>query len=73
MYYTDRLMLAREKRGMTQTELAKELGIKQQQYARYEKGVNIMPITYLPKICLILNISADYIVGLIDEMKPSKK
>lgn len=73
MYYTDRLMLAREKRGMTQTELAKELGIKQQQYARYEKGVNIMPVTYLHDICVILNISADFIVGLTDEIKPLKK
>lgn len=72
MYYTERLMLAREKRGMTQTNLAKNIGIKQQQYARYEKGVNIMPITYLYKICVILNISADYIIGLTDEMKPYK-
>ena len=46
MYYTDRLELAREARNVTQAKLAQALGIKQQQYARYEKGINVMPITY---------------------------
>ena len=45
-------------------EMAEKLGIKQQQYARYEKGINVMPITYLKPICEILNVSADYILGL---------
>ena len=53
---------------MTQKEMAEALGIKQQQYARYEKGINIMPITYLPMICKFLNVSSDYILGLTDEM-----
>lgn len=73
MYYTERLVLAREKRNITQKELSDALGIKQQQYARYEKGVNIMPITYLSKICVVLDISADYIIGLTNEMKSYKK
>ena len=44
--------------------MANFLGIKQQQYSRYEKGINIMLVTYLPKICKKLNVSADYILGL---------
>lgn len=67
-YYNERLMLAREKRGLTQKKLSYRLGLKQQQYARYEKGINIMPVTYLYNICIVLNISADYILGLSDEM-----
>ena len=55
MYYTERLVIAREKMGLTQKKLSEKLGIKQQQYARYEKGINIMPITYLKNICIILN------------------
>ncbi len=70
--YTERLLLAREKRGMSQKELSEIIGIKQQQYARYEKGINIMPITHLKKICIALNISSDYILGLIKEMKSYK-
>ncbi len=67
MYYTERIQWIRDCRNVTQKELADYLGIKQQQYARYEKGINVMPITYLPKICEYLDISADYILGLTDE------
>ena len=42
--YNERLMLAREKRGYTQKELSKIIGLKQQQYARYEKGIKIKQI-----------------------------
>ena len=67
MYYTERIQWIRDCRNVTQKELADYLGIKQQQYARYEKGINVMPIIYLSKICEYLNISADYILGLTDE------
>jgi transcriptional regulator with XRE-family HTH domain len=70
MYYTERIQWVRDCRSLTQTEVAKKLGIKQQQYARYEKGINIMPITYLPELCRILDVSADYLIGLTDEMRP---
>lgn len=73
MYYTDRLKWVRDCRNVTQGEIAKQLGIKPQQYARYEKGVNAMPITYLAEICKVLDISADYIIGLTDIMKSYKK
>lgn len=73
MYYTERLQKARDRKNITQKEIADILNIKQQQYARYEKGINIMPITHLSKICRYLNVSADYIIGIIDEMKPIKE
>ena len=50
MYYTDRMKFIREIRGITQKEVAIFLGIKQQQYARYEKEINIMLVTYLIKL-----------------------
>ena len=31
-----------------------------------------MPVTYLPKICKILNVSADYILGLSTNKRPFK-
>ncbi|MDE6284367.1 MAG: helix-turn-helix domain-containing protein [Bacilli bacterium] len=68
MYYTERLQWIRDCKNITQKEVADYLGIKQQQYARYEKGINIMPITYLPRLCQFFDITADYIIGLTDEM-----
>ena len=61
-------MLARKKRDLTQNELSQRLGLKQQQYEKYKKGINVMPITYLYNAWIVLNISANYILGLSDEM-----
>lgn len=69
MYYTDRLKWIRDIKNVTQKEAATALGIKQQQYARYEKGINIMPVTYLIKLCQFYNVSADYLLGLSNEIK----
>ena len=70
MYYTERLQWIRDCKNITQKELTEYLGIKQQQYARYEKGVNVMPVTYLVPICKFLDISADYLLGLINDPIP---
>jgi len=73
MYYNKRILWHRDCKNITQKEIADFLGIKQQQYARYEKGINAMPVAFLPKICQYLNVSADYILGLSDEMELKKK
>ena len=73
MYFNERIKWIRECDNIKQKDIAEYLGIKQQQYARYEKGVNVMPVTYLKKICEYLNVSADYILGLTDERKSYKK
>lgn len=64
MYYNEKIQFIRESRNITQKQLAEHLGIKQQQYARYEKGINVMPVTHLKAICEYLNVSADSIIGL---------
>ena len=64
MYYNERIAWMRDCRSISQKKIAERLGIKQQQYARYEKGINVMPVTYLKPICEILNVSADYIIGI---------
>lgn len=73
MKYNERIQWIRDCKNITQKELAEYLGIKQQQYARYENGINIMPVTYLKKICQYLNVSADYIIGITEEEKPFKE
>ena len=68
MYYNEIIQFERETQNKTQKQVAEYLGIKQQQYARYEKGINVMPITYLKEICLFLQVSADFIIGLPTNM-----
>lgn len=64
MYYNEKIQFIRESKNITQKQIAEHLGIKQQQYARYEKGINVMPITHLKAICEFLQVSADCIIGL---------
>lgn len=72
MEYNERMAWLRDCKNITQKEIADYLGIKQQQYARYEKGINIMPVTYLKKICEYLNVSSDYLIGLEEKEKSAK-
>ena len=64
MYYNEKIQFIRESKNITQKEIADHLKIKQQQYSRYENGINVMPVTYLKEICLYLGVSADYIIGI---------
>ena len=68
MRYNERLAWERDCQNIAQKEIADYIGIKQQQYARYEKGINEMPVCYLIKACEYLRVSADYILGLPKEM-----
>ncbi len=69
MNYIERIKATREDMDITQKQIADYLEITQPQYSKYERGVNELPIKYLYKICLYLNISADYILGLPKDLK----
>ena len=66
MFYLTRLIEARKKAGLSQTQIANALQIPQQQYSRYEKGTNDLPIRYLVPICNLLSISSDWLLGLTE-------
>ena len=64
MNYTTNLIEARKKAGLSQMQIAEALMITQQQYSRYEKGTNELPIRYLIQICKLLKVSSDWILGI---------
>lgn len=64
MEYTKRLTEARKKAGLSQAQTADALMITQQQYSRYEKGANEIPIRYFAKVCKLFGVSSDWILGL---------
>lgn len=66
----ERIKELREDRDITQKEIAKELNCSQQVYSNYELGQRDIPTDILIKLCKFYNVSADYILGLTNELKP---
>lgn len=54
----------REDADMSQTELAKKLGMSQTGYSKYETGENDIPTAILIKLSEIYNVSVDYMLGI---------
>ena len=57
----------------TTTQLGKILNKSQQGYNHIEAGRAELKIEDLIKLCEFYNLSADYLIGLIDEPKSYKK
>ena len=73
MHYTQRLEDLRKDRDLTQEQVAKMLGLKREQYRRYETGINEIKAGFIMKVCRFYNVSADYLLGLTDEYKTIPK
>ncbi len=73
--YNVRLRSLREDREpkTNQTEIAELLGISQQYYSQYEKGVRPLPIEHLITLCKFYGVSADYVLGLPKGMEYPKR
>ncbi|MBO5090917.1 MAG: helix-turn-helix transcriptional regulator [Clostridia bacterium] len=66
MYLYERMRHLREDNDKNQEQIASILGIKRQQYARYEKGLHEIPLHYIITLAKYYNVSLDYLTGLID-------
>lgn len=62
-----RLKELREKKGLSQRELAKILDVANSQISRYEKGTSMTDET-IKKICKALEVNADYFLGLTEDI-----
>ena len=68
MNYIKRIRDLREDHDLTQQQVADILGTSQTMYARYERGANEHPIHHLLALCKYYGVSADYILGLSDQL-----
>ncbi|MBR4031589.1 MAG: helix-turn-helix transcriptional regulator [Clostridia bacterium] len=73
MVYIKRIRDLREDHDKTQQQIADVLGTSQTMYARYERGANELPIRHLLALCEYYGVSADYILGLTDEIRAKNK
>lgn len=69
----NRLKEIKEDKDLKQSEVAKALGIKQQQYSEYEIGKRLIPINYLSDLADFYCTSIDYLLGKTDQRKPYPK
>ncbi len=68
MEFKDRLKLERANKGLSQSALAKLVGVHVTNISRYERGENKPTSEVLTKLANALTISADYLMnGSIDE------
>ncbi len=67
MYYTERLKELREYNDLTQEQVAQAIGIKREQYRRYETGINEIKASYIIKFAKFYEVTSDYILGLSDK------
>ena len=72
MYY-NRLKEIREDKSLTQSDIAKVLNTTQQQYSKYELGIQILPLEKINILANYYNTSIDYLIGRTDERKPYPK
>ena len=70
MQINERILILRKDLNKTQKEISKLLNTSQSYYAQYENNKRKLPIEHLITLCKYYNISADYILGLIDEKRP---
>lgn len=73
MEYFDRLKSLRIDSDLYQKDVAKILGIDQQYYSKYETGKNELPLRHLMTLCKFYGVSADYILGLPEDLEYPKR
>ncbi len=67
-----RLRDLREDNDLTQTDIAKILGMSQTGYSKYETGENDIPTAILIKLADYYNTSTDYLLGRTNNPKLDK-
>ena len=67
MTFGNRLREARLHRGLTQEKLAKEIGVAKSTLTGYEKGNREPDISKIKRILEILDVDADYLLGVWKE------
>ena len=61
---SDRIRLLRERRGLTQSELAKQLGITRSSVNAWEQGISVPSTQSSVDLAAIFKISTDYLLGV---------
>ena len=64
-----RLRYARERKSITQTDAANQIGSTSQKLSHYERDYVQPDIETIKRLSILYNISADYLLGICDIVK----
>lgn len=67
MKFDKRISDAIKESKYTQKEIADMLHISESNITNWKKGENLPSVEVLYKLCILLDESADYLLGLVDE------
>lgn len=65
--FNENLKIARERKGLSQKDIAEGIGVAKSTYSLYESGNREPNVQTIKKIADMLNVSADELLGLEDE------
>ena len=71
--FINRLREIREDNDLNQTQIAKILHTTQQQYSKYELGIQVIPAEKLSILADYYKTSIDYLLYRTDDRKPYPK
>lgn len=63
MTLAENLQTARKEKGLTQEELAEEIGITQKAISMFERGIKIPSVSVLAQTADALNCTTDWLLG----------
>lgn len=66
-----RITQLRKEQGITQVQLAEQLGVSQQTVTAYENGKRRVPISHLPRLATLLSTNIETLLG--EAPKPGKR
>ena len=60
----ERIKYLRDQKGMTQADLAKQLGITRSSVNAWEMGISVPSTQYIVELAGIFKVSTDYLLGV---------
>ena len=60
----DKIKFLREQIGLTQSDLAKKLGITRSSVNAWEMGISVPSTQYVVELAIIFRVSTDYLLGM---------
>ena len=65
--FAERLKASRETRGMSAPDVAGAIGVSPSVFSGWERGAGAPQLASLARLCSLLSVSADYLLGLTDD------